>query len=177
MLIIDRLKKINELALRGVDGEKETAKLLLDKLLKQYGLTETDLLDEKTETRIFSYNDICETQFLMNIIEVTNNKALDFYIKRKKKKLLVDLTEIEYIQTLEVVKFYTKLYKKEIVKYKRNLTAAILQKYDLYSSFVEEVTDDNKKKSKKKSKIDWNLVLSLINDIEATSHRKQINGK
>ena len=42
-LKIESLKKIRELALKGVDGEKINAQKLLDKLLKKYNLTEEDL--------------------------------------------------------------------------------------------------------------------------------------
>lgn len=44
------LKKIKALADRGVDGERESAQTLLARLMEQYGISETDLEEERRET-------------------------------------------------------------------------------------------------------------------------------
>lgn len=41
--IIDRLLKVKELAVRGVDGEQAAAKKLLEETMRKYGITEEDL--------------------------------------------------------------------------------------------------------------------------------------
>lgn len=47
----EHLKKLYELAMRGVDGEKEQAQAILKKLLKKYAMT----LDELDEDIINDY--------------------------------------------------------------------------------------------------------------------------
>lgn len=41
--IIDRLLKVKELAVRGVDGEQTTAKKLLEETMRKYGITDKEL--------------------------------------------------------------------------------------------------------------------------------------
>lgn len=44
------LKKIKALADRGIDGERESAQTLLARLMEQYGISETELEEERRET-------------------------------------------------------------------------------------------------------------------------------
>lgn len=44
----ERLKKIYNLSLKGVGGEREQAQAILDKLLKKYELSLDDIDDEDT---------------------------------------------------------------------------------------------------------------------------------
>lgn len=43
------LKKIKALADRGVDGERESAQTLLTRLMEQYGISETEIEEERRE--------------------------------------------------------------------------------------------------------------------------------
>jgi hypothetical protein len=47
------LKKIKALAERGVDGERESAQTLLARLMEQYGISETEIEEERRETAWF----------------------------------------------------------------------------------------------------------------------------
>lgn len=51
--IIERIKKVKRLAESGVEGEKENAQSMVDELMNQYGITESDLEDEKEE--VYTY--------------------------------------------------------------------------------------------------------------------------
>lgn len=44
------LKKIKALADREIDGERESAQTLLARLMEQYGISETELEEERRET-------------------------------------------------------------------------------------------------------------------------------
>lgn len=62
---IARMKKLQALAERGVGGEKETAQRMLDKMLKENGITTLeDLEEEKSEYTLFSYNGKHEIKLL-----------------------------------------------------------------------------------------------------------------
>ena len=45
--IIDRIRKVKRLAENGVDGEKDSARLRVEELMKRYGITDADLEEEK----------------------------------------------------------------------------------------------------------------------------------
>lgn len=62
------LKKIKALADRGVDGERESAQTLLARLMEQYGISETDLEEERRETAWFRYSQETERRLLNQII-------------------------------------------------------------------------------------------------------------
>lgn len=51
--IIDRIRKVKRLAENGVEGEKDSAKLRVEELMKRYGITEEDLEEEKEEVRLY----------------------------------------------------------------------------------------------------------------------------
>ena len=41
--LLQKIKRVQALALHGVSGEKESAAAMLDKLMKQYGISESDI--------------------------------------------------------------------------------------------------------------------------------------
>lgn len=50
--LLEKIRKVQALANRGADGEKQSAAALLDKLMKQYGIDEAEIAEERLE--IFS---------------------------------------------------------------------------------------------------------------------------
>lgn len=62
------LKKIKALADRGVDGERESAQTLLARLMEQYGISETEIEEERRETAWFPYSQETERRLLNQII-------------------------------------------------------------------------------------------------------------
>ena len=45
--ILEKIKRVRALAERGVDGEKDSATALLDRMMEKYGITETELAEER----------------------------------------------------------------------------------------------------------------------------------
>lgn len=54
--IIDKLRKIKELAERGIDGEAIAAQALLDSLMKKYHIDMPTLMNEEKVRVVFRYN-------------------------------------------------------------------------------------------------------------------------
>lgn len=52
----ERLQKLYALAMRGVGGEKEQARALLEKLAKKYAISMEDLDEEAVKEFIFEYH-------------------------------------------------------------------------------------------------------------------------
>lgn len=96
------LKKIKALAERGVGGEKDSAQVLLDCLMKKYGVTESDLEAERVETAWFRYHDEFERRILNQIIYMVTGKVsfgcVGTYTERPRKKRGVDCTAAERLE-------------------------------------------------------------------------------
>ena len=43
--LLEKIRKVQALANRGADGEKQSAAALLDKLMKQYGIDEAEIAE------------------------------------------------------------------------------------------------------------------------------------
>lgn len=84
------LKKIKALADRGVDGERESAQILLARLMEQYGISETDLEEERRETAWFRYSQETERRLLNQIIYMVTGRSgfgcVGSYSGRKRKE-------------------------------------------------------------------------------------------
>lgn len=175
-MIKDKLRKIYELVQQGDPGERDNARILLDELLTKYNLTEQDLIEERTETRIFSYKDKWHQQFVLCIIESTLDREIKFSQLQRNKRIFCELTDLDYLQVNEVLKYYEKILKKEIRNFKKNIALTILSKYDLVPKYeTKENNNNNNKKQRKSDNIDWNQVLGLLNTIKQPPHRKQLN--
>ena len=97
---IQRIKKLQALAERGVGGEKTTAQKKLAKLLKDNGINSLDELQkEEYEYTIFSYNgkheinccgSVCIRSWVLNLTEQhtshTDGGRKSAYIARKRRK-------------------------------------------------------------------------------------------
>lgn len=137
----DLLKKLRELSMRGVDGERENAQKLFDKLSKKYGISESELDDECVTDHQFTYHGAFEKQLLVQVIAKVLNNEPDFYeytsnlSGRKKRTLLgAECTEAQCIEINFLFDFYNALYKKELEYFFR----AFIQKHNLY----REIDDD-----------------------------------
>lgn len=65
--ILDKAKKLKELADRGVGGEKENAKLMLEKYMLKHNITESELsLHNPSDD--FSFKNMSDEQFIQLII-------------------------------------------------------------------------------------------------------------
>ena len=62
---IERIKKLQALAERGVGGEKETAQKMLNRMLEKNGISSLEELEnEEYEYTLFSYNGKHEIKLL-----------------------------------------------------------------------------------------------------------------
>jgi hypothetical protein len=135
-LIIDRLKKIKELAERGVEGEAAEAKRKLAILLMKYGLKIEDLEDVKVYQYKFKYITIQERQIILQCIaQVTDDPELTYsHYKDKKKEFFVKLTEWQYAEAKAMIDFHIKLFRKELKAQLAALTSAYCAKHSLFAA-------------------------------------------
>lgn len=139
---VELLKKVRTLALRGVEGEQEQAKIMLDKLMKKYDVSEAELDDEYRETVKFKFHGPDDKMLLIYIaFKVTNNPNYIVYRncsgRMNRTTVGIDCTEAERIQNLFLFDFYRELYKQEADFFLR----AFIRKHQLFghSELTEKV--------------------------------------
>lgn len=145
--IIDKLKKLLALAERGEAGEARNARRILETELRKHGLTLEDLSSEVRKERIFPYKDTDERAiFIQVLVNVCGSKSEAFKsagYNTKRKRLYVDLTDLEYVEILEKFEFFRRQYNKEKKRLLNDLAVAFLSKHRLYDKDPNEEKDSN----------------------------------
>ena len=138
--INERLKKLKELALRGVGGEKDQAQAILEKLIKKYNVNIDDLDESKTQMFIFEYHGEIEKRLLVQIAyKILNNDNCVYnrrYIESGRKcktKVSIECTEAQKIEIEFLFDFYKKLWEKEINLFFR----AFIQNHRLFGELKD----------------------------------------
>jgi hypothetical protein len=165
--LLNRIEKIKRLAEAGEDGEKETAKALLARLMKQYNIADTDL--EKSVRKYWYASisgfkcrellaQICsfypdfgkdEGVWMVYLPTMTaaKKRSAEAYMHKQKifgKNTIINATREEFI---EIMAKY-EIYHKSLVKHYNSFYYAFLLRNNLL-----QAADGNKKVSKKDMEI------------------------
>lgn len=112
------LQKIKALADRGIDGEQENAQVILTRLMKQYGISETELENEHREMTWFKYSEETERRLLNQIIYMVTGSGgygcKGIHTGYKQKKLGADCTAAERLEIETNYSFFKIAMKKEL---------------------------------------------------------------
>lgn len=73
--ILQKIRRVQALAERGVAGERESATATLDRLMKQYGITEADIAEERREWAWFRYKTPIERKLLAQVIYAVTGRV------------------------------------------------------------------------------------------------------
>lgn len=167
------LKKLRELALRGVGGEKATAEAMLQKLMKKYGIGETELDESIRKVVVFKYHGEAEKRLLKQIAyKITNEWSFNSYRytasgRPCRTDLGIECTEAERVQISFLFDFYTKLYKKETEFF----LSAFIQKHRLFGTLKEGES------CSKMSRAELFKMTALMEGMEDTSPLIRLEGK
>ncbi len=115
-LIIDKLRKIEALAVSGVDGEKENARRLLDALCKKHGITLDRLSNSERRLYKFKFSGKHEKTILIQTIGYVCDihGSLTFKVlKKKRTEVWFPLTESQAIVVYECFEHYRKAWRKQ----------------------------------------------------------------
>ena len=126
--IKDKLSKILTLAQRGVGGEKKSAQLTLDRLMKKYNVTEDELRDDVKSEYIFKYRTKNEYLLLIQIVYMVEDGTFGRSFKYKNKRISFELTKVQFI---EVSCFYSS-YKEALKKELALVFQAFIQKNSIF---------------------------------------------
>ena len=145
--IKQKLRKIMELANRGVDGERSTARTMLERLLKEYELTVEDLTTDEIRKYKISYYAAYEKKLLFQILfHVTQRKTLEYWTAGKGNTwITVELTPIQYHTVMDYWKTYRKPLRDQINTYIENLFQAYIEKHNLFGPGADEPGKPNEK--------------------------------
>ena len=136
-----RLRKLLELARRGVGGERDNAQRFLAKLLKKNGLTLDDLQsEERTETCRFTFKNALERKLLIQILGATLDQGVvsTSQHKGRSRMLEVRLTKAQRFQ----VELAFSVYRQELQKNVDRMMTAFFVTNDLYPP-TEDADDDD----------------------------------
>lgn len=100
--ILQKIRRVQALAERGVAGERESATATLDRLMKQYGITEADIAEERREWAWFRYTTPIERKLLSQVIYSVTGRAaygcVGKYTGRKRKQVGIECTAAERLE-------------------------------------------------------------------------------
>jgi hypothetical protein len=161
--LLKRIEKIKRLAEAGEDGEKETAKALLDRLMRQYNISDKDL---KESVRKYWYTSISGYKCKELLVQIcsfypdygkndgvwithvpaltgSDKRSAEAFMYRQKifgKNTIIHATREEFI---EIMAKY-EIYHKSLIRHYNSFYYAFLLRNDLLQE-----ADANKKVSKK----------------------------
>lgn len=115
---IQRIKKLQALAERGVGGEKDTAGKMLQRMMEKNGIQSLDeLQSEETEYTLFSYNGKHERKLLVQCIYKVMTAAGDrryYHSKGTRQKLGIYCTKAQKLEIEMEFAFYRNVFYEEL---------------------------------------------------------------
>lgn len=137
--LLEKIRRVQALAERGVDGEKESATTVLERLMKQYGIDEAEISEERREKAWFRYKTELERKLLIQVIYTVTGKVgfgcVGAYTGRKRKEVGIECTAAERLEIEISFEFYNAAMQKELERF----YSAFLIKNNI---FPEKEVDD-----------------------------------
>ena len=137
--IIQRLKKIKELADRGEAGEALAAKAKLLELLQKHNLSLEDIETDTKQSYKFKYAFSDEKDVMLQCIsKVLDDPKMPYsQYRNRKKEFFVKLSEWQYIECNDLIKFHLKQYRDEKKRRMKAFFSAYLNRHDLFAESSE----------------------------------------
>lgn len=169
------LKKIYNLSLKGVGGEREQAQAILDKLLKKYELSLDDIDDEDTAYDYeLKYHGEEQHRILHQTVYKVLNSTDEIYSVRYTSSgrlcrncMVVHCTAIQKVEIEFLFDFYKRIWEKD----KEMLMKAFIQKHEIFGSLKEG------EKPKELSEAERSKISNLMKGISDETPIKQIETK
>ena len=146
--IKNKLKKLLALAERGVQGEAENARRLLEKLCKEHGVSIEELLDEN-QVKYYRFNigrnAIYKDLFVQCYCKVSYHQA-------SRSQIEVEMTALQYAELTSLFEWHKANFDKDFEDMKNNILLAYCRKHHLYSDVKpdndndRELTEDERKR-------------------------------
>lgn len=139
--IKNKLKKLLALAERGVQGEAENARRLLEKLCKEYGVSMEELLDEN-QAKFYRFdigrNAIYKDLFTQCYCKVAQKVSMSFH-QESRSQISVKMTALQYAELVSLFEWHKANFNKDLEDMKQNILLAYCRKHHLYSDVKPEI--------------------------------------
>lgn len=175
--IIQKLKALSE---RGVAGEKENATKLLEKLMKKYGITETDLKSKETKVVNIELRTDAEKRICSQILYAYFDNAPLYRRFGTKISFWTKLTKAEEIE----FKYMLSVYIDSFYKEQEIFVKAFIQKNKIFpknapTTNLNELSAEEKAKSIKASFMTQGMEYTVIRKSleETTTTKKKATSK
>ena len=130
--ILERIKAVQALAERGDRGEKENAAAMLERLMKQYGITEAEIAEEHREIAWFRFKTPLERKLLNQVIYTVTGRipygCVGRYTGRTRKQIGIECTAAERLEIEISFEFYNAALEQELERF----YSAFLQKNGIF---------------------------------------------
>ena len=163
--ILDLAKKINELAKRGEDGERENAIAKLETLMNKYQITLVDIEEEIRTVRKFTISAAREKSLLLQIAVSVNDNLT--YVQRK-YSLYFNLTPSEFIEMDFKWETYRAAFEKEYAVF----YSAFINKNNIFNPKCKSKDWDELTSEEKEF---YRRVQGMAQNITRTNINKQLN--
>ena len=119
--LLQKVKKIQALAERGDRGEKESAAAMLERLMKKYGITESEIAEDRRELAWFRFKTPLERRLLHQIIYAVTGRVgyscVGARTNRPRKMLGIECTAAERLEIELSFEFYNAALEKELDRF------------------------------------------------------------
>lgn len=125
---MERLKKIQALALSGIEGEKLNAIRMLNELLRKYSITLEELTGLERFPVVFGFSNEQEEIILNHVVmKICRTQRVKNWTKGKKRTFM--LTRLEEIDAKDAYVHYRKEFKTDLT----DLTSAFIHRHHLFA--------------------------------------------
>lgn len=119
--LLQKIKRVQALAERGEGGEKENAAALLERMMKQYGISESDIAEEHREIAWFRYKTPLERKLLVQVIYTVTGRVcygcVGTHTGRSRKQVGLECTAAERLEIEISFEFFNAALQTEIERF------------------------------------------------------------
>lgn len=164
------LLKLKELSKKGINGEKENAAKLLEKLMKKYNISEEELNNEEIKGVYINLKNEIEVRLASQILYAFFDNAKLYKVNKFKVKYYTELTSAQEIEFKYMFSIYLEDFKRQELVFYR----AFINKNNIFPKSVTVETVEAKNFSSEEIK-ERALVEIMMDGLEITQVRKALN--
>jgi hypothetical protein len=133
--LFGKLKKITQMAELGMPGERDNAARILKGILKKYGLSKEDIIDNDRKLYSFSTRNKRERLILANIVCMVLNKTevIEHKVNGARARCGYELNKLEHTEVLELFNLYIRSFRNQIKQMLDDYTDAFIHRNELFS--------------------------------------------
>lgn len=167
---LNLLRKLNELAKRGLDGERENAQNKLLELCLKHGISIEDLEEESKVQFEYKVSGVEERTFFAQISASCFGRSVKVYsLKGTSKNLIIECSKSQFLEVVSKHEFFYNIYKKELEVF----YSAFIQRNELYLLPSDSEEDEDKEYTEEELER-IRKIFKLSESMDQHTHYKQI---